>query len=312
MGRKRNTDAAVLETVPSCPSGHTLNRRVASDGDYECDVCSADMQEGTCFYGCTPCDYSLCGGCYVKLATGGLESTPILPGAELLLDPAAAAFAGAAAMLDDSSTRIDPDVADLCDHFGIEDRIMLKLNEAMKTRKESFQGDLEKLWEELKTARSPAGFLMSKVKQMNDGTYIGKVPPPPEVKRVIDKYRLDLDARSKLSDFILKRPHTAEQDLYEIERRLVGSGKPSAIVMTMIVKLHKGEPLPALFQNASHRDYGEVKKDGGAGGRDSNRGGAAASSSSRRSPRRSSRSRERRSRDRSRDRRDRSRSRRRR
>jgi len=241
-----------MGVMPTCPNTHTLSRRVA-DGEYECDLCSADLPSGSCFFGCVPCDYSLCGGCYVKLATGTLEvpQDGTAPGGGL--EPAGQAEG-------DSSVRIDPDVADLCDYYQIEDRIMLKLNEAMKGRKDTFVGDMEKLWKELETARSPPGLLMAMIRQMNEGKFVGKVPPSKEVQRLIEKYRLDEDARTKLADFIFKRPDTAKQDLFEIERRLDTSGRPSATVMTMIVKLQRGERLPALQQAAPHRDYGELDK----------------------------------------------------
>merc|ERR1712125_100873 len=125
------------------------------------------------------------------------------------------------------------------------------LNAQIKLRQSTKRKDIEKLWDELKTARSPAGFLMAKIKQMQDGTFVGKQPPPKEVQRIIDKYRLDNDARTKRADFILKRPTTAENDLYEIERRLENSGRPSAVVMTMIVKLHRNEKLPEVQRTAS-------------------------------------------------------------
>merc|ERR1719161_1054714 len=94
---------------------------------------------------------------------------------------------------------------------------------------------------------------------MKEGTFVGKVEPPADVKRVIDKYRLDEDARNKLTDFILKRPNTAKEDLWEIERRLENSGRPSAVVMTMIVALQKGTKLPEMRVAAAHRDYGDLK-----------------------------------------------------
>jgi len=254
MGRKRNSDSSALGVVPTCPKFHTLERRSSSDADYECDSCQAEVECGSIFFGCGPCDYSLCSACYVKLATGTLENAQT---------GSAQGSVGSSAVPTDN--RIDPDVADLCDHYEIEDRIMLKLNEAMRARQDTFGRDIEKLWEELSSARSPAGLLMAKIRQMHEGTFVGKVEPPKEVLRVIEKYRLDEDARTKLVDFICKRPDTAKNDLYEIERRLENSGRPSAVVMTMIVKLHRGEKLPEIQRTASHRDYGELNR--GFGGR---------------------------------------------
>lgn len=277
MGRKKK-DAEKNDAAPLCPAGHPLERRSATDGDYECDVCSADISAGTCFFGCNPCDYSLCNNCYIKVATGELQLKSAAP------DPAvlpADCITGA---------RIDPDVAELCEHFAIEDRIMLKLNEAMLVRHSTWSSDMEKLWEELANARSPAGLLMAKIRQMAEGTFVGKVQAPKEVQRIIDKYHLDKDARTKLTGFICSRKESMEGDLFEIEKRLDNCGNPSAMVMMMIVKLHKGEKLPEPFRSTPHRDFGDVPGRGGAeradgrgaadcgrersGGRERSRGGA--------------------------------------
>merc|ERR1719464_395389 len=236
-----------MGVLPICPSGHALQRSVADDAEFECDICSGDIASGVCFFGCTPCDYSLCNSCYIKLATGTLDGQ---------------GEAGAVDVI--TGTHVDPDVAELCEHFSIEDRIMLKLNEVMRERHGTFVGDLEKLWDELEGARSPAGLLMAKIKQMQEGTFVGKVKPPREVQRLIEKYRLDQDARNKLTGFICSRPGSAREDLHEIERRLETSGNPSATVMTMMVKLHRGEKLPEPFRAAPHRDFGTLAAPGGS------------------------------------------------
>merc|ERR1719394_1605998 len=134
---------------------------------------------------------------------------------------------------------------------------MLLLNDAMKERQSTFSGDMQGLWEALGSARSPAGLLMAKIRHMKEGTFVGKVAPPPEVARVIKQYRLDQDAKTKLTDFILKRPGTAKEDLSEIEKRLENCGKPSAVVMTMIVALQKGGKLPEMRMAPAHRDYAD-------------------------------------------------------
>merc|ERR1712066_659425 len=145
------------------------------------------------------------------------------------------------------------------------------MGDIMKSRQDTWEGDILGLWEALKTARSPAGLLMAKIRHMKEGTFVGKVDPPPEVARVVKQYRLDEDAKNKLTDFILKRPNTAKEDLWEIERRLENSGRPSAVVMTMIVAIQKGGKLPEMRMSAPHRDYGDLK--GGASGSTASRDG---------------------------------------
>lgn len=243
MGRKKNTDNEA-GTSAVCPNGHLVIRHTA-DGDFECDACSADISTGALYFGCGPCDYSLCSGCYIKKATGELVEEP-------KLNP-------------EDANRMDPDVLDLCDHFNIEERVMYKLNEVMKTRQNTFASDMEKLWEELTNARSPAGLLMAKVRQMMDGTFVGNTDNV-ELKRVITKYRLDHDAKTKLTGFLSQRQSTMENDLQEIEKRLATSNNPSATVMMCMVKLHKGEKLPEVRNVVPHREYGELNKGSGAKG----------------------------------------------
>jgi len=261
MGRKKK-DIEKNDGLPQCPNCHALERRSAAAGEeYECDACHCDISGGACFFGCNPCDYSLCNGCYIKVATGEMT----------LSHPAQDGNVPADVI---TGQRIDPDIAEFCEHFTIEDRIMLKLNEVMKDRQETFAGDMEKLWEELSHARSPAGLLMAKIRQIQEGSFVGKVRTPKEVQRLIDKFRLDNDAKTKLTGFILSRPESQEKDLYEIERRMETSGNPSATVMMMMVKLHKGERLPEPLRGTPHRDFCDLKEGRGANaGRHHDRGG---------------------------------------
>jgi len=255
MGRKKNTEAEVGAGA-TCPQGHLVIKNSA-DGEFNCDGCDADIFEGAIFFGCVPCDYSLCSNCYIKKATGELVDKP-------------------KPVEDDG--RMDPDVLDLCDHFNVEERVMYKLNEVMKQRQDTFACDMEKLWEELQGARSPSGLCMAKVRQMMDGTFVGNTDNV-ELKRVISKYRLDHDAKTKLTGFLSQRPQTMEQDLIEIEKRIATSNNPSATVMMCMVKMHKGEKLPEIRNVQPHRDYGDTKGEKGksSGKGDKDKGGRARS-----------------------------------
>lgn len=255
MGRRKNNDVvagALGGNAPTCRKRHGMELKVAI-GDYECDACKEDVKDGSSYYGCAPCDYSVCCGCYVKLAAGETQNVISKP-AESMATMAVDRFEGSGL-----AGVVEPHIADLCEHFKIEDHVMMKLNRKMADRKSTFEDDVEKLWEELKGKRNPTAFLLSRLKQMDDGTFVGKGPPPQEVTRLVEKFRLDDDASNKLADYALKRPNTAEAELREIEKRLEGAGRPSAIVMTCVVKLFRGEDLPPLQRSAApaHRDYAE-------------------------------------------------------
>merc|ERR1711879_827551 len=77
------------------------------------------------------------------------------------------------------------------------------------------------------------------------GVYKSDSEAPESLKAIIKKYKLDGDAKSKLTGFINKSPEELQEyRVTEIEKRLATSRNPNATAMTMMVKLFKGEPLP--------------------------------------------------------------------
>merc|ERR1719420_2499448 len=119
--------------VPVCPSGHgAMSRRVA-DAPYECDNCHADIPMAGCFFGCQPCDYAVCGNCYVDLAGQAAQKAEEEEKYAEYIVP---------------EGQIHKDVWDLCEHFHVEDRVMKALNEAMKLRHATWKQDFAKLWME--------------------------------------------------------------------------------------------------------------------------------------------------------------------
>merc|ERR1719440_142521 len=61
---------------------------------------------------------------------------------------------------------IDPQVAELCKTFQIEDRIRDRLNDVMMTRDGDFDVVMKALWEVCETAKKPSGYLMVKISEL--------------------------------------------------------------------------------------------------------------------------------------------------
>eukprot|EP00435_Cladocopium_sp_Y103_P049530 s1409_g15.t1 len=125
---------------------------------------------------------------------GNQFANPLLQANPLILatlanpaQPSAAIPQGAPAAEPEDSNLIDPD--ELCDYFHIEERHARRLNEIMKNRQETFVPDLERLlagdfmifsqylwlYDVLERANSPAGLLVVKMREMEEGTFVGKV-----------------------------------------------------------------------------------------------------------------------------------------
>jgi len=142
------------------------------------------------------------------------------------------------------SNEIDPDCEELCEHFNIEDRICRRLSDVMRTRQDTFAADMAKLWEVLESARVPAGLLMVKIKEMEDGVFVGKAPLDPELKALVKRFKLDEQAKAKLADVLARRPDTRKDDIKQVEKHLATSSRPSAMTMMLLGKFKDGERLP--------------------------------------------------------------------
>jgi len=245
---------------------------------------------------------------------------PTNPSAALLADPGYAAqiaanpflanpaYVQAAAIASSSIQGIDPDVQELADHFGLDERITKQLDNEMKNRQDTFEGDLLALWDILEHARSPPGLLSVKIKEMQAGTFVGQPTIDKDIKEFQRMYKLDDQATRKLAEVLHNRKETREQDIELMHRHLETSNKPSARVMMMLGKLRSGEPLPEPDKRIAPGSYLDRKerekerekeeaRNGRGRSRDRRRSGRSRSRDHRRSRsrdrRRSSRSRER-------------------
>merc|ERR1711971_62511 len=138
----------------------------------------------------------------------------------------------------------DPDIVELFDHFQIDMRHMDRFCRSMEKRQETFDGDMLKIWELCEHARSPEGMLVSKIKEMEDGIFVGKTVPDKELTNLSKKFKLDKPAESKLSDVLAKYDKERRKEyMEELDAHLATSARPSAMVMMFLKKLGTGQSL---------------------------------------------------------------------
>merc|ERR1719350_1775511 len=138
----------------------------------------------------------------------------------------------------------DPDIVELFDHFHIDPRHLSRFQTLMEKREETFAGDMLKLWELMEQARSPEGMLVSKMREMECGTFIGKTVPDEALMELSQKFKLDNEAESKLSDVLAKYdPERRREYMRDIDKHLETSSRPSAMVMMFLKKMGEGIPL---------------------------------------------------------------------
>merc|ERR1719247_288625 len=126
----------------------------------------------------------------------------------------------------------DPDIVELFDHFQIDTRHLDRFCRSMEKRHDTFEGDMLKIWELCEQARSPEGMLVSKIKEMEDGIFVGKTVPDKELLELCKKYKLDKPAETKLCDVLAKYDKAKRREyMDELEGHLETSSRPSAMVM---------------------------------------------------------------------------------
>jgi len=146
----------------------------------------------------------------------------------------------------DDDDAIDPDLRELGDYFNIEERWVVRLNEAMKKRQDTKAQDIEKLYEVLEKARSPTGLLTVQIGKMECGQFVGKVKPDKDVERIARKFKLDDHVSSKITELKVWRKRNGEEeramkDLERIEFHLRFAKRPNALCTLLVGKLLEGE-----------------------------------------------------------------------
>merc|ERR1719356_1150537 len=175
-----------------------------------------------------------------------------------------------------NSMNMEPEVVELAHHFNLTDRHARMLNEQLKKRNNTYEEDIEAMYEILKGAKNPADLLMVSIRWMSEGTFRGTLTPNPEVERVMKMYKLDAPSACKLAE-ILETRKDPDDDLRKISSHLERSNKPSSLVMMMLKDLKAGNPIaesnkqPAIGSYLHKEENRKASQRGG--GRSRSRGG---------------------------------------
>lgn len=139
---------------------------------------------------------------------------------------------------------IDPTIRMLCHTYKIDEVLTQKLNDVMiEDRQKTWQQDIEKLYEVLKCAHSPAAMLSAKVRDLEKGCFVGKARCGQAVRDLARKHRLDRGAAMKLEDAMsVRESHGKDvtKDLAMLDEHLAASNKPSALISMKLESLRKG------------------------------------------------------------------------
>jgi len=200
----------------------------------------------------------------------------------------------------------DKDVERLARKFKLDDHVTSRLTELKVCRRNSGQEerglkDLERLEQHLRYCKRPNAMATLLAGKLLEGE-LEELPDLSEAEKIMEKYKLDEDARSKLREIVEKRANDQDEVLATVKKHLDTSTFASSMLCKIARTLIDGEKLADPPERKGKGDKGE---DGGKGGGRDDR--------DRRDDHRRDRDRDRdrrdRSRERSRDRRDRSRSR---
>ncbi|CAJ1403599.1 unnamed protein product [Effrenium voratum] len=182
------------------------------------------------------------------------------------------------------SAGIDPQVQELAEYHGLDERATRALDEEMKKRRGSFESDMQALWVGLEGSKNPSGMLMMKLKDMRMGVFKGMTALNKKIQDFAKRNRLDAQAAVKLGE-VMEGRDDIDGDLAKIAKHLERSNKPSSLMMMMLRELRDGKPVKdpeyaaAIGSKIHERELRDAMKDRDRsrskprGGRDESKGG---------------------------------------
>eukprot|EP00411_Alexandrium_monilatum_P096514 CAMPEP_0175735472 /NCGR_PEP_ID=MMETSP0097-20121207/52917_1 /TAXON_ID=311494 /ORGANISM="Alexandrium monilatum, Strain CCMP3105" /LENGTH=507 /DNA_ID=CAMNT_0017043527 /DNA_START=26 /DNA_END=1546 /DNA_ORIENTATION=- len=136
----------------------------------------------------------------------------------------------------------DKDVERLARKFKLDERVKSRLTEVAVRLKDSKDMHLERLEQHLTYSKHPnamATLLAGKLLEHE----VDELPDLREAEQVMEKFRLDEDARSKLREIVEKRAADKTEVLNTVRKHLEASSHPSAMLCRIARSLIDGEKL---------------------------------------------------------------------
>mmetsp|Transcript_48052 Transcript_48052/g.134164 ORF Transcript_48052/g.134164 Transcript_48052/m.134164 type:complete len:321 (-) Transcript_48052:122-1084(-) len=150
-----------------------------------------------------------------------------------------------------SKKPLDPDIADLADHFNIEESLARWLDNVMQNRMETFEADIMTLWELLETVPNPAATLLDKIEELANGTFVTKTKTHKDIVKFCRKYELDHMATKNLIEALAvrERDHDCDtqRDMDKLAVHLEHSSAPSKLISMKLKELRGGCNIGAIW-----------------------------------------------------------------
>jgi len=172
-------------------------------------------------------------------------------------------------------TRLDPDIADLADHFNLDESLARALDTVMQNRSETFEADLLTMWDILERSDNPGVTLTEKIGELASGTFVAKSKTHDDVVTFCKKYELDHTATKNLIEALAvrERDHEAniKKDLERLAVHMEHSSAPSKLISMKLKEIRGGCNIGAVWHccgDSRKRGRDKIKEpppDGGPG-----------------------------------------------
>merc|ERR1719362_117384 len=153
--------------------------------------------------------------------------------------------------------KIQPDrmVERLARKFKLDEHVTSRLTELAVRRRATKEQDLDRLEQHLRYCKRPSAMATLLASKLLEGE-ADELPGLEEAEVLMEKFKLDEDARSKLREIVEKRASDKIAVLAQIEKHLQTSTFPSAMLCRIARPIIEGETLPDPPERSARQSGG--------------------------------------------------------
>merc|ERR1712137_365772 len=137
----------------------------------------------------------------------------------------------------------DKDVERLAKKFKLDEHVVSRLTEVAVRRKATKDEDLDRIEQHLRYCKRPSAMATLLAGKLLEGE-VDELPDLAEAEAIMDKFKLDEDAKSKLREIVEKRAADKLEVLAQVSRHLETSTYPSSMLCKIARPLIDNEYLP--------------------------------------------------------------------